>query len=83
VVLLYLSIWLFNWDDEVDDPGGEFAEDLDSAERYRAQTAEFVKQCLGLGARSSMMQVEAPKNKIVASFKEFGEPLEKAYSLSM
>ena len=77
-VMLYLTIWLFTWDDEIDEPTGSYSEDLEGAERYRTQTIDFVLHCLGFG--DSAAPAEAT-NRIVASFREIGEPLANAYTL--
>jgi hypothetical protein len=80
-VLLFLTIWLFTWDDEVDEPTGAYSEDLASAEQYRAQTIEFVFECLGLHIPSSTLA--QPTNNIIASFRDIGRQLVKDYSLGM
>jgi hypothetical protein len=77
-VLLFLAIWLFTWDDEIDEPTGAYSRDLESAEHYRTQTVNRIYQCLGLHAPSGAE--DTPTNKIVASFSDIGEQLVKAYS---
>ncbi|KAH7389368.1 isoprenoid synthase domain-containing protein [Phaeosphaeria sp. MPI-PUGE-AT-0046c] len=80
-VLLYFAIWLFNWDDEIDEPTGSYADDLDGAERYRSQTIDFVLKSLGLQDQVSSTSFYRAQNKIIASFKDIGEPLARAYSV--
>jgi hypothetical protein len=75
-VLLFLAIWLFIWDDEVDEPAGAYSGDLASAERYRTQTIDFALECLGLRTSSRSAPVE-PTNKIITSFRDIGEQLAK------
>lgn len=75
-VLLYLTIWLFTWDDEIDEPEGSCSDDLDAASVYRAQTIEFVTHCLGFGSSTTPQ----PRNKIISSFREWGVPIADAYS---
>jgi hypothetical protein len=78
-VLLFLAIWLFIWDDEIDEPTGAHSGDLTSAEQYRMQTIDFARECLGLHIPSpSMLE---PTNEIIASFRDIGEQLAKDYSL--
>ncbi|KAF1913064.1 isoprenoid synthase domain-containing protein [Ampelomyces quisqualis] len=79
-VLMFFTIWLFNWDDEIDEPMGCYSEDLDAAEEYRSQTIDFVLECLGLHDRPSAQRFPA-QNKIIASFREIGEPLAKDYTI--
>lgn len=80
-VLMYFAIWLFNWDDEIDEPTGSYADDLDGAERYRSQTIDFVLESLGLEDQASNLKTHPAQNKIIASFKEIGQPLAKAYTV--
>jgi hypothetical protein len=47
-VLLYFAIWLFIWDDEMDEPTGLYAEDLEGAKRYCVRTTDFALKCLDL-----------------------------------
>jgi hypothetical protein len=78
-MLLFLAIWLFVWDDEVDEPAGAYSGDLASAEQYRTQTIDFAHECLNLRVPSPSTPVE-PTNKIIASFRDIGEQLAKDYS---
>jgi hypothetical protein len=78
--MLFLTIWLFTWDDEIDEPTGSYSEDLESADGYRAQTIDFVLNCLGFGSASGLVE---PTNRIVGSFRDFGEPLANAYTLGV
>jgi hypothetical protein len=78
-VMLYLTIWLFTWDDEIDEPTGSYTDDLEGAERYRTQTIDFVLDCIGCGDSA----VPEPTNRIIGSFRDIGEPLASAYTLSM
>jgi hypothetical protein len=78
-VLLFLAIWLFIWDDEIDEPTGAYSGDLASAEQYRTQTIDFALECLGLGTPSP--STLEPTNKIITGFRDIGEQLAKDYSL--
>jgi hypothetical protein len=78
-VLLFLAIWLFTWDDEVDEPSGAYSGSLSGAEQYRMQTTDLVLECLGLRIPSSAPA--EPTNKIIASFRDIGDELAKLYSL--
>jgi hypothetical protein len=78
-VLLYFAIWLFNWDDEIDEPSGSYSNDPEGAEQYRARTTDFVRKCLNLPGRSA--GVDPSQNRIIASFKDIGEPLATACTL--
>lgn len=76
-ILAFLVIWLFTWDDELDEPSGAFADDFEAAQRYRAETAGFVRYCLKVdneGANNgTSRQCPTPVNAIVESFRSIGE----------
>jgi hypothetical protein len=74
--LAYLIIWLFTWDDEIDEPGGIYADDLDGAQTFREQTLLFVSNCLGLSAVAADFK---PLNQIVQSFDVIGSALRHFY----
>jgi len=75
-VLAYLIIWLFTWDDEIDEPSGSFSEDFAAAESYRNDTLKFVGICLGLTPKEPGF---VPKNHIVQSFDVIGAALRSSY----
>jgi hypothetical protein len=78
-VLLFLAIWLFTWDDEVDEPTGAYSMDLASAEQYRTQTIDSIHRCLSMHFAS--LTEDVPTNKTIASFSDIGGQLAKVYSL--
>jgi hypothetical protein len=80
-VLLYFVIWLFTWDDEIDEPTGCYTDDLASADGYRKRTTDFVLECLGLQGKRTAKQFNATDNKMIASFKSVGESLADALTL--
>jgi hypothetical protein len=82
-VLLYFAIWLFIWDDEMDEPTGLYSEDLEGAKRYRMRTTDFVLKCLNLPGHGRGPELEPSQEKIIASFRGIGEPLAKVYTISM
>ena len=43
-----LAIWLFLWDDEIDQASGRLAEDFEKAEEFREDTKVFLAYSLGL-----------------------------------
>jgi hypothetical protein len=74
--LAYLVIWLFTWDDEIDEPTGTFSEDFAAAQAYREGTLRFVGECLGLVQGAS-----SPQNEIVQSFDVVGAALRGFYNM--
>ncbi|KAF1817442.1 terpenoid synthase [Eremomyces bilateralis CBS 781.70] len=78
-IMLYMSIWLFTWDDEIDEPGGSCTDDFDAAQAYRKNTIEWVSYCLGLWKGES---APVPQNRIIESFQEVGEAFRDVYSVA-
>jgi len=88
-ILAYLVIWLFTWDDEIDEPTGAFSTDFAGAQAYRERTLRFVGHCLGLNDTSSSSSGEdkhegalRPQNEIVQSFDVIGAALRASYNWS-
>lgn len=77
-IIAYLIIWLFTWDDEIDEPTGEFSDDFDGAQMYRQNTLKFVKSCLGLVPADPSVR---PLNRIIQSFDVIGFALRKFYDV--
>ncbi|KAF4121953.1 hypothetical protein GMORB2_1793 [Geosmithia morbida] len=78
-ILSYLVIWLFTWDDEIDEPTGTYSEDFEEAQKYRERTLFFVGHCLGL---SDGIKNSKPQNRIVQSFDVIGASLKASYTTS-
>lgn len=86
-ILAYLVIWLFTWDDEIDEPTGAFSTDFTGAQAYRERTLRFVGHCLGLNDTSSSLSggdkhedALLPQNEIVQSFDVIGSALRASYN---
>jgi hypothetical protein len=82
-ILLYFIIWLFNWDDEIDEPSGVYADDAAGAQVYRARTFAFVRECLGLEDEGPEQVFSLEENRIIASFRDVGEALGRGYTVGM
>ncbi|ROV86801.1 hypothetical protein VMCG_10850 [Cytospora schulzeri] len=75
-ILAYLVIWLFTWDDEIDEPTGAYTDDARGAQTYRDHTLQFVGACLGLHEHGFR-----PQNRIVQSFDAIGNAMSASYDL--
>ena len=73
-----MSIWLFTWDDEIDEPKGLCTDNFEAAQTYRLETNKFVEHCLGLGTGEVP---PAPTNPIIESFRVIGEHFYDTYTL--
>ncbi|GME45697.1 Terpenoid synthase [Neofusicoccum parvum] len=69
--------WVFTWDDEIDSSLGSMGDDLESAQTYRYETIQFVKETLGLAPPSET----PPSNKIIRNFEIVGKALREAYTV--
>ncbi|KAI1812483.1 isoprenoid synthase domain-containing protein [Poronia punctata] len=79
-ILSYLIIWLFTWDDEIDEPIGAYSEDLGGAQAYRDQTLRFVGEWMGLVSNHSFSNHHPyPLNGVVQSFDVIGSALRPCY----
>ncbi|KAL8912161.1 MAG: hypothetical protein Q9171_002795 [Xanthocarpia ochracea] len=76
-ILTFLAIWLFTWDDEIDEPTGFCTDDFKAAQAYRLETMNFIEHCLGLGT-SSVHPVAT--NPIIESFRVIGERFYVTYN---
>ncbi|KAI4120661.1 MAG: hypothetical protein LQ338_006850 [Usnochroma carphineum] len=76
-ILTFLAIWLFTWDDEIDEPTGSCTDDFKAAQAYRLETMNFIEHCLGLGT-SSVHPLAT--NPIIESFRVIGERFYVAYN---
>ena len=78
-VLAYLAVWIFAWDDEMDDVGGQHTHNLESGRKFCADTAIFVQYHLGLEAGSEPV-VDDP---LINSSRIIWEHVRDAYSQGM
>lgn len=78
--MAFLVIWLFLWDDELDDPTGSLIADLEGSRLYRLTTIQFVEQTLGL---VDHQLVGGELHPFVSSFEPIGEILRQRYNVCM
>ncbi|KAH6717257.1 isoprenoid synthase domain-containing protein [Leptodontidium sp. MPI-SDFR-AT-0119] len=71
----FLAIWLFLWDDALDEPTGEYADNFGAAQVYRAETEQFLADCLGLSTSTEISNVVT--YPAFDSLKDFGVHLKK------
>jgi hypothetical protein len=86
-VLAYWAMWIFAWDDELDEPTGAYADEWEAAQAFRKETLQFVRRKLGLlGSDAHEQQQQRPAvtaNAIVKAFTFVGDQLRAAYSVGM
>ena len=71
-----LAIWLFLWDDEIDQTTGHLAEDFEKAEEYRQETKVFLAHSLGLV--ESLPEKDYPL--LISSFSVVGDFLRQRFT---
>lgn len=72
-VVAQLSVWLFLWDDEIDEVNGKLTNDMNAADMYRQDTLVFVQSVLGLGTHD----VRHVVNTYITAFAPIGEVLKR------
>lgn len=77
VILTYLCIWLFVWDDEIDMPVGPLSADFRAAQSFRNETVSFIQTSLGFGEKGVSPQ---SRNATISSFCAISGPLRKTYT---
>ncbi|RDW58620.1 hypothetical protein BP6252_13096 [Coleophoma cylindrospora] len=77
-ILTLWVIWIYMWDDEVDEPNGLYTNNLESGNLYRKQTLNFAEYHLGLGEHG---EVPTSPNPIIDSFRPIGQRFQKCYSV--
>ncbi|KAL9105600.1 MAG: hypothetical protein Q9227_009258 [Pyrenula ochraceoflavens] len=76
-ILAYLAIWLFLWDDEIDQTSGRLSDSFEAAQHWRTATVETVTYYLGLGEEPQGLSAQS---KLINSFSDIGEALCTHYS---
>ncbi|KAJ2990753.1 hypothetical protein NUW58_g2797 [Xylaria curta] len=80
-ILACFVLWLFIWDDEIDQPTGAYSDNFGAAQTFRDQTLQFVEDCMGLGAVSSHENYQGcPQNCYDQTFKMVGLALRASYN---
>lgn len=75
-IVTFLAIWLFLWDDELDEPTGVHTNNFETAQKYRAETEQFLRECLKLDNVGKKQELSS--YQLVSSFRNFGLQLSSA-----
>ncbi|KAI9760260.1 MAG: hypothetical protein M4579_001774 [Chaenotheca gracillima] len=78
ITLTQLAIWLFIWDDEIEEDGGSLFEDFEGAQAFREKTLKFIESSLGLGSQEAQ---PTPTSPIINSFQEIADRLCERYTI--
>ena len=73
----FFVIWLFNYDDDIDEPTGQHSGDLESARGVHRTAISFIEHCLGLSKHGG---INTPRNPNISCFKVIGDQLRVEYS---
>ncbi|KAI3550444.1 hypothetical protein CABS01_13506 [Colletotrichum abscissum] len=76
-ILCCVVLWLFTWDDQIDEKGGHLYDNLQAAHVFRRETLEYVRHCLRLSDNEASHEVRT--NYIIAFFKVIGDAVCEAY----
>ncbi|KAJ5753319.1 terpenoid synthase [Penicillium nucicola] len=81
--LAFFSLWLFTWDDKIDDTDGPLHKDIVGAHRYREETINFTRYTLGLPVNETETDSSvrfAPLDGLVRSFDVVGKEIQAVYT---
>ena len=76
-ILTFLAIWIFTWDDELDEEDGELWDAGEEADLFRADTKDYVLCCLGLADFNIGVE---PRSPIIRNFEIIGTAIQKVYT---
>ncbi|KAL9115819.1 MAG: hypothetical protein Q9227_000187 [Pyrenula ochraceoflavens] len=65
--LAFFIIWLFTWDDEVDESTGSFTDGLEAAQGFREHTVRYIAEFLGV---TDQYTLDQPSNEIIGNQRE-------------
>ncbi|EMC92457.1 hypothetical protein BAUCODRAFT_78588 [Baudoinia panamericana UAMH 10762] len=71
-------IWIYAWDDELDNAKGDLCGDFDKAQQFRSQTVDFLRDCLDLPPYTSGM----PTFPLITLLQPSVRLISEAYSLA-
>lgn len=77
-ILAYLSIWVFLWDDEIDQTSGSLSGTFEAAQAWRVATVAAITHYLGLGDEPPGL---GTKSNLIKSFSDIGEALCDQYTV--
>ncbi|KAL2044834.1 hypothetical protein N7G274_002609 [Stereocaulon virgatum] len=77
-VLLFILIWLFTWDDDIEEKGGSVHDSLNAADVRREETLQYVTYSLGFKVPESY---NVSTSALVVGFESIGNTLCKAFTV--
>lgn len=75
-IMAFVSLWIFAWDDELDEDQAPLWDVPDLAEAYRVNTRDFVRYCLGLNSDSLPVK---PSSPVIHSFESIAGPVKACF----
>ncbi|KAE8447756.1 hypothetical protein EG329_010150 [Mollisiaceae sp. DMI_Dod_QoI] len=84
-IVTFLAIWLFLWDDELDEPTGQYADNFEAAQKYREETVRFMRSCLRLPAENPLEKQQLGLCQLFGldGLKSIGQYLKDAFTWSL
>ncbi len=83
--MTFLAIWLFLWDDELDEPTGQYADNFEAAQKYREETVRFMRSCLRLPAENPLEKQQLGLCQLFSldGLKSIGQHLKDAFTWTL
>lgn len=79
----FWSLWLFTWDDEIDQSTSELFINLENADKFRDETYHFVRYVLGVPNEETdkwQFDKNPPTLPVIASLADIGEEVKNFYN---
>ena len=76
-------LWLFTWDDEIDQSTSEFSGNLEKANKFREESFHYVRYCTGVPTEDTYkfrFDINPPTHKIIRSLDVIGVDLQEVYN---
>ena len=79
----FWSLWLFTWDDEIDQSTSELSANLENANKFREESFHYVRYCTGVPNEDTYkfrFDINPPANKLIRSVDAIGAELQEVYN---
>ena len=76
-------LWLFTWDDEIDQSTSELFSNLENANKFREESFHYVRYCTGVPTEETYkfrFDINPPTHKLIRSLDVIGASLQEVYT---
>lgn len=83
--MAFFILWIWTWDDKIDDANGSLHKDIVGTHQYREDTIKFTRYTLGVSCKEGETDTSlpvTPVSNVVQSFDVVGEGIRAVYTQS-